>query len=152
MHLSQDLTPEERAAIEQRARIPRTRRQLRRWLTRLEEAASPDPHRTYLIKCLRAVLTEKDAASALAAPLHPGLRVEGCAWPEADPQTRFSVHHTVSGMRLVRRGYPRAVDARAAAVRLAEGAYWRVPAQEFTAAHHAAVLAEETRNPTTGNA
>ncbi|WP_329020384.1 hypothetical protein [Streptomyces sp. NBC_01601] len=143
------MTPEERAAIEERARIPRTRRQLRRWLARLVEAAGadPDPYQAHLIACLRAVLTEKDVASALAVPLHPGLRIEGCAWPEADPRTRFSIHHTVSGIRILRRGYPRAVDARAAAARLAEGAYWRVPEEEFTAAHHAAALAEEHRRP-----
>ncbi len=142
--LNHEMTPEERAAVEDRARLPRSRRQLRRYLGRLESAEDPTPRQRYMIECLRVVLVEKDLAIALAVPLHPGLVIEGCAWPEADPATRFSVHLSGSRTRVLRRGYPRVTEARAAAVRLAEAADWRVPPSEFSAAHHAAVLAEET--------
>ncbi|MCX4784129.1 hypothetical protein [Streptomyces sp. NBC_01264] len=142
--LNHEMTPEERAAVEDRARLPRSRRQLRRYLGRLENAEDPTPRQRYMIECLRVVLVEKDLAIALAVPLHPGLVIEGCAWPEADPATRFSVHLSGSRTRVLRRGYPRVTEARAAAVRLAEAADWRVPPSEFSAAHHAAVLAEET--------
>ena len=140
---SHELSAAEREAMEAKARIPRSRRQVRAYISRLEQEDRP-PGREYLLSCLRVVLMEMDVAHALQkVPLHPGIAVRGNCWPEADPETKFSLYHKASGERLLRRGYRTKAAATGAAMRLAEAADWRLPSCEFTAAHHAAVLAEE---------
>lgn len=142
---SHELSAAERKEIEAKARIPRSCRQVRAYISRLEQEDRP-PGREYLLSCLRVVLMEMDVALALEqTPLHPGIKVRGNCWPEADPETRFTLHHKASDELLLRRGYRTKAAATAAAMRLAEAAEWRLPTDEFSAAHHAAVLAEEHR-------
>ncbi|GAA2802769.1 hypothetical protein GCM10010441_29360 [Kitasatospora paracochleata] len=141
-----DLTAEQKALAQRRARLPRSLRQLRGFVDRLAGLAEHSAYDAYLLDCLRAVLLEQEVASATSGrSVHPGLRVEGNAWPGADPATRFSVALTGGRGRLLRRGFPTTHAARCAAVRLADAADWRLPTAEFGAQHHAAVLAEETR-------
>ncbi|WP_331731785.1 hypothetical protein [Kitasatospora sp. NBC_01300] len=141
-----ELTDEQKTLAQQRARVPRTLRQLRGFVDRLAGLPERSAYDAYLLACLRAVLLEREVDSAVSGhSIHPGLRVEGNAWPEADPATRFSVALTGGRGRLLRRGFPTAHAARCAAVHLAEAADWRLPTAEFGAQHHAAVLAEEAR-------
>ncbi|MEV4561879.1 hypothetical protein AB0K51_33550 [Kitasatospora sp. NPDC049285] len=139
-----DLTAEQKTLAQQRARLPRSLRQLRGFVDRLAGLPERSAYDAYLLECLRAVLLEQEVDSAVSGrSLHPGLRVEGNAWPGADAATRFSVALTGGRGRLLKRGFPTAHAARCAAVRLADAADWRLPTAEFGAQHHAAVLAEE---------
>ncbi|MEU3499094.1 hypothetical protein ABZ747_37120 [Kitasatospora cineracea] len=142
-----DLTAEQKTRAQQRARVPRSLRQLRGFVDRLAGLPERSAYEAHLLECLRAVLLVQEVNSAASGrSLHPGLRVEGNAWPEADPATGFSVALTGGRGRLLKRGFPTAHAARCAAVRLAEAADWRLPAAEFGAQHHAAALVEETRS------
>ncbi|MEU6972868.1 hypothetical protein AB0A71_35170 [Kitasatospora aureofaciens] len=141
-----DLTAEQKTQAQQRAQLPRSLRQLRGFVDRLAGLPERSAYDAYLLACLRAVLLEKEVDSAVSGhSIHPGLRVEGNAWPGADPSTRFTVVLTGGRGRLLNRGFPTAHAAMCAAARLTDAADWRLPTEEFGAQHHAAVLAEEAR-------
>lgn len=107
------LTTERKALAQQRARVPRSLRQLRGFVNRLAGLPERSAYDAYLLECLRGVLLEQEVDSAVSGhSIHPGLRVDGNAWLEADAATRFVVALTGG------RGFPTAHTARCAAVRL----------------------------------